>query len=164
LTKLPILKYLFGQEDKERQENEIVFAITPHIVRALNITDDNLRLVDLGAGSTVTVRHKDPRKTASTAPSAGAPGSQPTSQKSRPATTEQHAAAPVAAAEKPKSPWNSRTVTPVPPKPSSQDIPPPANANPRAAPPSVSRAGNDPCPYGQHSIGEENGVTTCAFD
>ena len=165
LTKIPILKYLFGQEDKQRQENEIVFAITPHIVRALNITDENLRLVDLGSGSTVTVRHKDPRKTASAAPSPGTPSSQPTSQKSRPATTAQRAAAPVAAAEQPKSPLNSRTVSPVPPKPSSQNVPtPPANANSRAAPPSVSRAGADPCPYGQHSIGEENGVTTCAFD
>jgi general secretion pathway protein D len=64
LTKLPILKYLFGQEDKQRQENEIVFAITPHIVRAQEVNDDNLRLVDLGRGTSVTVGHKDPRKDA----------------------------------------------------------------------------------------------------
>ena len=61
LTKVPILKYLFGQEDKQRQENEIVFAITPHIVRAQEVNDENLRLVDLGRGSSVTVGHKDPR-------------------------------------------------------------------------------------------------------
>lgn len=61
LTKIPILKYLFGQEDKQRQENEIVFAITPHIIRAQEINDDNLRLVDLGRGSTVSVGHSDPR-------------------------------------------------------------------------------------------------------
>ena len=61
LTKIPILKYLFGQEDKQRQENEIVFAITPHIVRAQEVTDDNLRVVDLGRGNTVRVGNRDPR-------------------------------------------------------------------------------------------------------
>jgi type II secretory pathway component GspD/PulD (secretin) len=44
LTKIPILKYLFGQEDKQRRENEIVFAITPHIIRAQEVNDDNLRI------------------------------------------------------------------------------------------------------------------------
>lgn len=61
LTKIPILKYLFGQEDKQRQENEIVFAITPHIVRAQEVTDDNLRVVDLGRGNSVRVGNRDPR-------------------------------------------------------------------------------------------------------
>src|SRR6202030_1535293 len=61
LTKIPILKYLFGQEDKQRQENEIVFAITPHIVRPQEVTDDNLRVVDLGRGNTVRVGNRDPR-------------------------------------------------------------------------------------------------------
>src|SRR5215472_13085647 len=62
LSKIPILKYLFAQEDKERQETEVVFAITPHIVRAQDITDDNLRLVDVGTGSNVGVRLKEPAK------------------------------------------------------------------------------------------------------
>jgi hypothetical protein len=70
LTKIPILKYLFAQEDKERQENEIVFAITPHIVRAQEVTDDNLRVVDLGRGNSVRVGHRDPRNT-------GAPNAPP---------------------------------------------------------------------------------------
>jgi general secretion pathway protein D len=61
LTRIPILKYLFGQEDKDRRENEIIFAITPHIVRAQEVTDDNLRVVDLGRGNSVSVGHTDPR-------------------------------------------------------------------------------------------------------
>src|SRR5438477_3591002 len=61
LTRIPILKYLFGQEAKDRRENEIIFAITPHIIRAQEVTDDNLRLVDLGRGSSVSVGHTDPR-------------------------------------------------------------------------------------------------------
>ena len=62
LSKIPILKYLFAQEDKEREETEVVFAITPHIVRSQDITDDNLRLVDVGTGSNVGVRLKEPAK------------------------------------------------------------------------------------------------------
>jgi general secretion pathway protein D len=60
LAKLPILKYLFGQEEKDVRENEIVFAITPHIVRAQDVTEQNLRMVDVGTGSAVEVRHKYP--------------------------------------------------------------------------------------------------------
>jgi general secretion pathway protein D len=62
LTRVPILKYLFGQEDKERRENEIVFAITPHIVRAQDVTDENQRLVDVGTGSSVLLRHHEQKK------------------------------------------------------------------------------------------------------
>jgi general secretion pathway protein D len=87
LAQIPVLKYLFAQEDKERQENEIVFAIMPHIVRALEVTDDNLRLIDLGAGNTVTVRRTDAKKASpapatappdgGTSPNSGAAGSHP---------------------------------------------------------------------------------------
>jgi general secretion pathway protein D len=56
LSRVPILKYLFAQEDKQRQQNEIVFAITPHIVRAQDITEQNLRLVDVGTATTTGVR------------------------------------------------------------------------------------------------------------
>jgi general secretion pathway protein D len=56
LIKVPIVKYLFGQDNKQRQENEIVFAVIPHIVRGYNADDDNLREVDLGTGNSVTYR------------------------------------------------------------------------------------------------------------
>jgi general secretion pathway protein D len=59
LAKIPILKYLFAQEDKERQQNEIVFAITPHIVRAEEVTDEDQRLVDVGTSSTIGLRFKE---------------------------------------------------------------------------------------------------------
>jgi general secretion pathway protein D len=63
LANIPILKYLFGQEDKIRRQDEIVFAITPHIVRAEEITDENLRLIDIGTGNTVGLRYKEPKPT-----------------------------------------------------------------------------------------------------
>lgn len=56
IGKIPILKYLFGQEDKQRQQREIVFAITPHIIRAQDVTDQNLRLVDVGTATTTSIR------------------------------------------------------------------------------------------------------------
>ena len=64
LMKIPILKYLFGQEANQRQQNEIVFAITPHIVRFNEITDDNLRMVDIGTTNNVSYRSKDARANA----------------------------------------------------------------------------------------------------
>jgi general secretion pathway protein D len=84
LTKIPILKFLFGQENKERRQNEIVFAITPHIVRATEITDENLRMIDIGTASTIGVRRPDAKKkpgptpSPSTTPARGSTGHQGT--------------------------------------------------------------------------------------
>jgi general secretion pathway protein D len=59
LTKIPILKYLFGQENKERLEDEVVFAITPHIVRSQEITDENLRMIDVGTTNSIGLRYQE---------------------------------------------------------------------------------------------------------
>jgi general secretion pathway protein D len=61
LMRIPILKYLFGQETKDHNESEIVFAITPHIVRAEEITDQNLRLIDVGTSNTIGLRYREPK-------------------------------------------------------------------------------------------------------
>jgi general secretion pathway protein D len=58
VSKIPILRYLFAQENKERREDEIVFAITPHIVRAQEITEQNLRVLEVGTGNSIELRHK----------------------------------------------------------------------------------------------------------
>lgn len=76
LTQIPILKYLFGQENKDRQESEIVFAILPHIVRGVEITDENAKLIDVGTASTIGLHYKEqePSKAAShSGATAGAP-------------------------------------------------------------------------------------------
>jgi len=66
VSKLPILKYLFAQDNRERRENEIVFAITPHIVRAQEITEENTRQIEVGTANTIELRRKphpaDPAK------------------------------------------------------------------------------------------------------
>jgi general secretion pathway protein D len=80
LAKIPLLKYLFAQESKKRNESEIVFAITPHIVRAEEITDENLRLIDIGTGTSVGLRRKEPKKKAgSGAPQPSKPAARGTS-------------------------------------------------------------------------------------
>ena len=56
LIKVPILKYLFGQDNKQRQETEVVFAVIPHIVRGYNTDDENLKEIDLGSGNSVSYR------------------------------------------------------------------------------------------------------------
>jgi len=62
LGNMPVLKYLFGSEVKKRDKSEIVFAIIPHIVRAETITEENLRLIDIGTGSTIDLRQVDQTK------------------------------------------------------------------------------------------------------
>jgi general secretion pathway protein D len=169
LTKVPILKYLFGQEDRERQENEIVFAITPHIVRAQTVTDDNLRIVDLGSGAGVSVRYKDPRQEAV----AHAPGSmeQATSPRTPARVPEPRAALPVAprSLERPKAPSPTGPTTtgsliPAGPLPGQDTAPRVPDRRPAPPPASSAQSAADPCPYGQHYIGQQNGVTTCAFN
>ena len=56
LLKVPILRYLFGQDNRQRQQSEVVFAIIPHIIRGYNTNEENLKEVDLGSGNSVTYR------------------------------------------------------------------------------------------------------------
>jgi general secretion pathway protein D len=56
LARIPILKYFFGQTNKERQQSEIVFAITPHIIRGAGVTDEDVRVVDIGTAGSVSYR------------------------------------------------------------------------------------------------------------
>jgi general secretion pathway protein D len=58
ISKIPILKYLFAQDNKERREDEIVFAITPHIIRAQEITEENSREIEIGTGNSIELRRK----------------------------------------------------------------------------------------------------------
>jgi general secretion pathway protein D len=190
LTRLPVLKYLFGQDDKQRQENEIVFAITPHIVRAQEVTDDNLRLVDLGRGSTVTVGHSDPRRGTSPvrvpgtmeqtanpkAPNRTAPQKAVTPSAATPSAVTPSAAParPEPSRVPPQIPSTATTTTLIRPvkatieeqnlpafRPSGQTQAQPS----RPAKPPSNEAVADPCPYGMHSLGTQaGGVVNCAFD
>src|ERR1700683_3997559 len=57
LTSIPILKYLFGQTTQDKSQDETVFAITPHIIRAAGVSDLNQRAIDIGTACTIELRH-----------------------------------------------------------------------------------------------------------
>ncbi|HLZ41895.1 MAG TPA: cohesin domain-containing protein [Candidatus Sulfotelmatobacter sp.] len=57
LAQIPILKYLFGQTNQDHSENEIVFAIVPHIIRGTDVNEMNQRAIDIGTSTTIELRH-----------------------------------------------------------------------------------------------------------
>jgi general secretion pathway protein D len=56
LSSIPILRYLFGSKDHIIQDDEIVFLVIPHVVRAQELTPANLRTIDTGAGMSIELR------------------------------------------------------------------------------------------------------------
>src|SRR5580693_2800907 len=60
LAQIPILRYLFGQTTQDHSENEIVFAIVPHIIRGTDLSEINQRAIDIGTANTVVLRHVTP--------------------------------------------------------------------------------------------------------
>lgn len=163
ISKLPILKYLFGQETKDRTENEIVFSITPHIIRSRELNDQNLKLVDVGVGNNVDVHFKAPAaaEAKSTPQSAGHPAATPSGSTPAPPSSQPESKAP-----------NSTKGVPVPSpamapsrQTGSSSAPQSTNARPinaaLAAPP---QASSDPCPDGQRLIQQQGRVSICAFE
>src|SRR6202140_1328017 len=57
LAQIPILKYLFGQTTQDHSENEINFAIVPHIIRGADMNEFNQRAIDIGTATTIELRH-----------------------------------------------------------------------------------------------------------
>lgn len=56
LSQIPILKYLFSQTNVEHKENEIVFALIPHIIRARDVTDLNEKALEVGTAAAIQLR------------------------------------------------------------------------------------------------------------
>jgi general secretion pathway protein D len=76
LSQIPVLKYLFGQGQKSKTDNETVFALIPHIVRRLDLDDLNISPVDIGTQNVVEVRHVA-KAAVPAAPAATVPSSAP---------------------------------------------------------------------------------------
>src|SRR6266852_1953802 len=70
LAQIPILKYLFSQTNVEHNENEIVFALIPHIIRTRDVTDINEKALEVGTASAIELRR------ASQAPPPAVPGNE----------------------------------------------------------------------------------------
>jgi general secretion pathway protein D len=77
LSQIPVLKYLFGQGQKSKTDNETVFALMPHVVRRLDVDDLNIRPVDIGTQNVIEVRHMSKAAAPATAPATGVPSSAP---------------------------------------------------------------------------------------
>jgi general secretion pathway protein D len=59
LSSIPILKYLFSETSTESKDNEIVFALVPHIVRKREQGDLSDKTLDVGTGTSINLRHTD---------------------------------------------------------------------------------------------------------
>jgi general secretion pathway protein D len=60
LAQIPILRYLFGQVNQDHSENEIVFAIVPHIIRGTDVNEINQRAIEIGTANAIELRHMKP--------------------------------------------------------------------------------------------------------
>jgi general secretion pathway protein D len=88
LSRIPILRYLFSQTNKERQQSEIVFAITPHVIRGTGVTDDDTRVLDVGTADSVSYHPRIDAATPTLPASAPAPA---LNQQKQPPVTAPHA-------------------------------------------------------------------------
>ncbi len=57
LAQIPILRYLFGQVQTDKEQDETVFVITPHIIRGAMYSELNQRPIDIGTASSIQLRH-----------------------------------------------------------------------------------------------------------
>jgi general secretion pathway protein D len=76
LAQVPILRYLFGQTAQDHAENDIVFAIIPHIIRGTDVNEINQRAIDIGTSTTIELRHTRAAAPVNAAPATQAPTSQ----------------------------------------------------------------------------------------
>ncbi len=53
LAQIPFFRYLFSNEQKNRIDNELVFMLVPHIVRAQEISASNTKPIDVGTANVI---------------------------------------------------------------------------------------------------------------
>lgn len=56
LAQIPLIKYLFGSQYKEVQQDEVVFVLIPHVVRESLLTKINTRAIDTGTNNDIQLR------------------------------------------------------------------------------------------------------------
>jgi general secretion pathway protein D len=162
LAKIPILRYFFSQSNKERKENEIVFALVPHIVRAQDLSTLNNTAVDVGTASAIELRHTAPAPPTT-------PAAQPQAQAPAP-TAQAPASGYNPAATAPATNNQPAGLQPGPTQPP-QQVQPPTGAPPQPAPQAspgvppngaVPQAQASPAPPGQGTL--QGGNATLSFE
>jgi general secretion pathway protein D len=91
LSQIPLLKYLFSNNDKLTSQDELVFLLIPHVVRAEDLSPLNLKEIDTGTGTSVSLRRigtiRVPASAVEPASPAGKPSAElPPNQQQPPAT------------------------------------------------------------------------------
>jgi general secretion pathway protein D len=83
LASIPLFKYLFAEETKQDNDNEIIFILIPHIVRAQDLNDSNVKAIDVGTANTISLHHgmnqapdQQPRTTPPPGPAGSPQGAQ----------------------------------------------------------------------------------------
>jgi len=107
LAKLPLLHYLFSEEKKDVQEDEVLIVLTPRIVRIPEWTKANLRPLYSGSEANVQVKRESELHAPAQQPAQPKPSEPQTNQNAGPGAaapapsgTAQGTAAPAAAAAK----------------------------------------------------------------
>jgi len=137
LGSIPGLRYLFGSENVDRRQNEVVFVLVPHLVREQDVSDLNLRPIDVGTDTNIELRQA-PNHT-------GREGQSSTQQPQPPPTQTPNAGAAVAAQGAPA----------VPGQPGAN----PSPENPALPTPGVSPSGQAALRFDPPSVTTTNGGT-----
>ena len=77
LSSIPILKYIFGSNDRSTQDDEIVFVVVPHVVRSQSLDAANLRTIDTGVGQSIELRRTTSEGVITSPAPAATPARQP---------------------------------------------------------------------------------------
>jgi len=109
LAKIPIMRYLFSQDNVDHATAEILIVLTPHVVRMPDITPENLRSIATGTDQNPQIHFVDDGVTAPVPPPPAPAATQP----NQSATVTQTPGVPVVGTIQP--PATGATVTPVTP-------------------------------------------------
>jgi len=96
LAQIPLLRYLFSQSNVDRRNSEIVFVLTPHVVRGQFVTPMNDRVIDVGTANSIDLRQASevvPAAPGQPAPVAPAPAAAPAQPAAPPSANPQAAGA-----------------------------------------------------------------------
>src|SRR5579863_3740523 len=77
LASIPLFKYLFAEEQKEVNDNEIVFILIPHIVRAQDLSPSNTKAIDVGTATNIQLRSNGSQPQQQAPDGQGAMGARP---------------------------------------------------------------------------------------
>ena len=160
LGEIPGLRRLFSSETVNKSENELVIVLIPHIVRAPEITDVNLRGIAAGSSTNVKLNYA-PQKAAEAHPPQAGPLTLPQPVAGPSPSVPPAAAAPAGTVLAIPGVNAPPAMTPVQPLAAQATAPPVPPPNPGAQPPQAGNAGVKFVP-GQASV-QINGTVTVSL-